>query len=312
MPSRALPEDGAISSSERRILQGLYKSGPSAYGSVQSLVKESNLPRKKVLEFLHGKKAYTKYRLPQRRFQRLGVMAKYINEIWCLDLAHMDKLADDNNGVKYLLVAIDVLSRFVRVQPMKDKTAAVTKLAFINMVNKEKPRMIWVDDGTEFEASFKSYCKDLDIKIYHTFSETKAAYAERAIRSLKNIIYRYMEEAESSKYVHQLQAFVKTMNTRANRSTGKPPTNFTNIDALPMMLKSMKTPYKPRLKPNDHVRISKKDITFRKGYKPQFTNEIFKIVKICTVNPPTYELQDKDGEVIRGKFYEQELVKYTT
>ena len=31
----------------------------------------------------------------------------------------MDKVAQHNNGVKYLLLAEDVLSRYLRVQPMK-------------------------------------------------------------------------------------------------------------------------------------------------------------------------------------------------
>ena len=312
MRSRPIPEPGALSHSEKRLLQGLYTEGPAAYGSIDALVSASNLSRKKVSAFVHGKKAYTKYKLPRRKFARLGVMAKYINEIWCLDLAHLDKLEEDNQGVKYLLVAIDVLSRNVRVQPMKDKTAASAKQAFINMLVKEKPRKVWVDDGTEFEASFKSYCKDLDILIYHTFSDTKAAYAERAIRSLKNIIYRYMEEHESSKYIHKLQQFVKTMNSRVNRSIGKAPKDFKNTDALPHIIKSLKTSLKPKFHVNDYVRISKKDMPFRKGYKPQFTDEIFKIVEVTTKNPPTYQLQDKDKEVIQGKFYEAELVMYTS
>ena len=36
-----------------------------------------------------------------------------------MDLAFVDTLASQNNGVKYLLVAEDIFSRFVRVQTMK-------------------------------------------------------------------------------------------------------------------------------------------------------------------------------------------------
>ena len=36
-----------------------------------------------------------------------------------MDVAYMDKIANHNNGVKYLLVAVDVLSRYLRVQPLK-------------------------------------------------------------------------------------------------------------------------------------------------------------------------------------------------
>ena len=36
-----------------------------------------------------------------------------------MDVAYMDKIAKHNNGYKYLLVAVDVLSRYLRVQPLK-------------------------------------------------------------------------------------------------------------------------------------------------------------------------------------------------
>ena len=53
-------------------------------------------------------------------------------------------------------------------------------------------------------------------------SETKAAFAERAIQSLKHIIYRYIED-HGEKIVPKLQQFVSTLNCRKNRSIGKSP-----------------------------------------------------------------------------------------
>ena len=68
----------------------------------------------------------------------------------------------------------------------------------------------------------ESFVRTRKIKIYSTRSETKAAVAERAIKSLKNIIYCYMEE-NGDKYMRRMDSFPKTMNTRVNRSTGKAP-----------------------------------------------------------------------------------------
>ena len=145
----------------------------------------------------------------------------------------MDKLASDNNGVHYLLVSIDVLSRFVRVQARKDKTAAATKDAFMKMIQLgEHPKKFWIDEGKEFEGVFKNLCFDLGIVRYHTHSSKKAAYAERAIRSLKNIIYRYMEEMHTYRYLPKLQTFVKTMNSRENRSIKMALKDVTNRDAI--------------------------------------------------------------------------------
>ena len=55
-------------------------------------------------------------------------------------------------------------------------------------------KKIWVDKGTEFAGAFKKFCAAEGIQVCSTMSETKAAFAERTIRSLKNILYRYMED----------------------------------------------------------------------------------------------------------------------
>ena len=54
-----------------------------------------------------------------------------------MELAFVDILASQNNGVKNLLVAVDVFSRFVRVQTMKNKYAKDTLQAFKKMSYKE-------------------------------------------------------------------------------------------------------------------------------------------------------------------------------
>ena len=46
---------------------------------------------------------------------------------------------------------------------------------------------------------------------------------------------------------------------------------------------------------------------FKKGYEPSWTEEIFTIALLYPSNPPTYILKDLTGEVIKGKFYEQEI-----
>ena len=66
---------------------------------------------------------------------------------------------------------------------------------------------------------------------------------------------------------------------------------------------------KPTFKIGDRVRISKYDLLFCKGYKPQFTREVFEIVAIATRKPPTHTLKDEQVEVIQGKFYQKELIK---
>ena len=66
---------------------------------------------------------------------------------------------------------------------------------------------------------------------------------------------------------------------------------------------------KPTFKIGDRLRISKYDLHFRKGYKPQFTREVFEIVAIATKKPPTYTIKAEQDEIIQGKFYQKELIK---
>ena len=121
--------------------------------------------------------------------------ARFKNEILCMDLAYVDKLAKDNNGVKYLLVRQDLFDRTVDAKGKKTKGSNETVSAFLIMITKKNcPKKNWVDKGTEFAGDFKKLRKAEGIQIYSTVSETKAVFAERTITSLKKIFYRYLED----------------------------------------------------------------------------------------------------------------------
>ena len=60
----------------------------------------------------------------------MRAFARFKNEIWCLDLASVDKLSRDNNGVKYLLVRQDLFDRTVDAKGMKTKDSKETLKTF--------------------------------------------------------------------------------------------------------------------------------------------------------------------------------------
>ena len=189
---------------------------------------------------------------------------------------------------------------------MKTKDSQETVKAFSSMITKRnRPKKIWVDKGTEFAGAFKKFCTAEGIQVYSTMSETEAAFAERTIRSLENILYRYMEDY-GYKYTHKLPQIIATLNSRSNSSIDMGPNTVKNCDFMSILYgKPLREFKKPTFKIGDRVRISKYDLTFRKGYKPQFTREIFEIVAIATRKPPTYTIKDEQGEVIQGKFYQK-------
>ena len=75
--------------------------GPAAFGSINNLTKACGTGHEKVSEFLLSKDSYTKYKGIRRKFSRLNAHARYIDEIWCLDLAQMDKLSRWKRGINF-------------------------------------------------------------------------------------------------------------------------------------------------------------------------------------------------------------------
>ena len=126
---------------------------------------------------------------------------------------------------------------------------------------------------------------------------------------MKKLLYRYMED-NRYKYIHKLTHFVITLNFRRNCSLDLIPKNVKNSDFLSILCsKPLQEFRKPQFEIGDRTRISKYDLTFRKGYKPQFTQKLFEIVAFSSRNPPTYTIKNEQGEIIRGKFYQKEMVE---
>ena len=164
---------GSLSTNEKKLLELKYTKGPAAYGSVTNLQRITNLKLNKVKLFLEGKNAHTQHKNYRKNIPILKVIAYDINEIWSLDFAHVDKLAKENRDVKFLLVAVDCLSRYLRVEPLKSKYATTTADAFKKMIRNKRPKKLWVDAGTEFKGSFSTLCQKNEIEVYKTFSKKK-------------------------------------------------------------------------------------------------------------------------------------------
>ena len=139
MSNLKVEEAGSLSKYERQKLQRLYTQGAAAYGSVRNLAKASRVPVSKVRQFLHSKDSYTKPTLAAQKFKRMRAFARFRNEIWCIDLAYVDKLAKDNNRVKYLLVRQDLFDKIVNAKGVKTKDSQEIVKALSSMITKKNP-----------------------------------------------------------------------------------------------------------------------------------------------------------------------------
>ena len=57
----------------------------------------------------------------RRNFTKRRVFVKGVDEIWAADLVEMQRFSDWNKGIKYLLMVIDVFSKFGWIEPLKNK-----------------------------------------------------------------------------------------------------------------------------------------------------------------------------------------------
>ena len=86
-----------------------------------------------------------------RKFKKRKVYSSFRDNIWGVDLADMQSLSKYNKGIKYLLCAIDLFSKYAWVVPLKDKRGITIVNAFQKVVSKgRKPNKIWVDQSGEF------------------------------------------------------------------------------------------------------------------------------------------------------------------
>ena len=104
---------------------------------MRNLAKAAKRSPLKVREFLHSKTSYTRFTQATREFKRIRAFARFKNEIWCMDLAYVDKLAKDNNGVKNLLVRQYLFDRTADAKGMKTKDSQETVKTFSKMITKK-------------------------------------------------------------------------------------------------------------------------------------------------------------------------------
>ena len=245
-----------------------------------------------------------------RKFKKRKVYSAFKDNIWGADLADMQLLSKYNKGIRFLLGAIDIFSKYAWVVPLKDKKGISIAKAFqiILKQSNRKSNKIWVEKGSEFyNAYFEKWLRDNNIAMYSTHNEGKFVVAERFIRTLKSKIYKYMTSISKNVYIDKLDQIVDEYNN----------TYYTTIKMKPDDVKDNTyinadkeiNNKDPKFKVGDHVRISKYKNIFAKGYMPNWSEEVIDIKKVKNTVPRTYVINDLNGEEIPGTFYEKELQK---
>ena len=226
------------------------------------------------------------------------------------DLADMQLISKFSTGFRFLLCVIDIFSKYAWVVPLKDKKGVSIVNAFQKILDdsKRKPNRIWVDKGSEFyNNSFKKCLQDNDIAMYLTHNAAKSVVAERFIRTIKNMIYKYMTSVSKNVYIDKLVDILDKYNNTKHMAIKMKPIDVK--DNTYINIGKEVNDNDPKFKGGYHVRISKYKNTFAKSYTTNWSEETFVIKEIKNTVPWTYVINDLNGEEIIGTFYEKELQK---
>ncbi|XP_070567254.1 uncharacterized protein [Ptychodera flava] len=124
-------------------------------------------------------------------------------------------------------------------------------------------------------------------------------------------MWKYFTRNNTLNYISILPQLMQSYNNTWHRSIKRKRANVnkTNEKEVWDALYSHFEPQTVRFKCDigDQVRISKAKRMFKKGYLPNWTEEVFTISGRISDRPPLYKLKDYDGEELEGTFYEQEL-----
>ena len=243
-----------------------------------------------------------------RNFNKRKVYSQFKDNIWGVDLADMQSLSRKNKGIKYLLCAMDLFSKYAFVIPLKDKKGISIVNAFNKIIKQSnrKPNKMWADQGGEFcNNVFEKCLSDNDINMYSTYNEGKSAVAERFIRTLKDKLYIHMTATGKNVYYDVLEDLINKYNNTEHSTIEMKPIDVREINKSVYIDEHNEKD--SRFKVGDRVRISRYKNIFAKGYTPNWSKEIFIVDKVNDTVRYTYNLEDLNDEEIIGSFYDKKF-----
>ena len=238
------------------------------------------------------------------------------HKILAIDLVDLQKF--QVKGFKYLLNGIDMSSRFIYSQAMKNKTDAEVLTAFKKIFKKAQIKAIRSDNGSEFiNKKFKDFLTEKKIK--QIFSEAGKPQSngmiERSNATIKELIQKSLELNENFDWPKNLQKLIDNINNSQHRITGFTPNQIQ--EAYEKNDKGvLEEAYNKELKKKgsniskeiyyvgDFVRIHEPSDKTRQVW----SNEIYEIEKV--IKPiKSYSVYEYKLKEFKDRFKEEELLK---
>ena len=206
------------------------------------------------------------------------------------------------------LLFIDIFTKYVVVIPLHtkqpDEILQALKDGFQKMGG--KPGTMYSDNEGSFNSNIvKKYLNENNVRQIYTLGH--AAYAERAIRTIKDMIYKRVEHTKQ-KWTDVLYSVLLTYNVKNKHSiTGMTPSearkpgNLVDVGSHLELHRVHKRKY-PTINIGDHVKLLKKKKQFDKEHISTWTARIHKVLSVVdSMGQHFYKVEGYDKLLMRSE-----------
>lgn len=270
-------------------LKELYEEyGYPGQSRLYKIAKDNKLKvtQKQVKEFL--KKQSVQQQHTQIKKKKKGhIVALSPNNIFQADLLDYTKYSRNNEGYKWILIAMDVFTRKAYARPLKNKKPSSVANAFKEIIENNKPIEVMTDNGNEFLGKpFQVLIKDNNM--IHTTNEVGDHNAlgiiDRFSRTIKNSIAKYFTSRNTTKWANILPKFIAAYNNTPNSAIldfkpNEAKKHIPVITNLNLEKFDANKDLHDSINKGDLVRTKIKKKRFSKGYTPNYSDEVFKVAR---------------------------------
>ena len=300
--------------------------------------KYPKITKKIVENFLRKYDAYTLHKLPKANFKRSKIYIEKPYVMYDADLMDMQRHSKENDGDRFVLICIDIFSRYLKCIALKTKQGREVTTALAKIFADPKtpyPRILRTDTGSEFTNKLVSaYLYQNGVKHILARNTVHANYAERVIRTIKSKLYKFFTHKASFRWNDILDKVVYSYNNTQHSAIKMTPQSvnistarqaWVNQFLLPVAKKvdlsrrgpkvsknslkpkkSLKTKF--RYKVGATVRVSLQKHAFTRDFDQRWSGEYYIITKrFARDGLPIYKLTDLKEREVKGTFYQAQL-----
>lgn len=235
----------------------------------------------------YAQQIYSK-KIPQKR----GHIVSFLPDLrYQMDLVDMSNFSRTNGGFKWIFMLVDIFTRKLYAYLLKNKDKDSILGALTDFFKKHQPEIIISDNDTGFNASViqKLFDKHDSKNFMVEPNDHKAlGMIDRAIQTIKNVIYKYMKQENTTSYYNVLPKIIGAYNNTPNSgifniAPNEVENDRDNIDKLQIMnhqydLNNRKN--RIIFKVGDTVRIRVSKSAFARSYDENYSDGQYTIVSM--------------------------------